>query len=279
MDDLTNTETTENETTSQEEETTEETTEEESIEPVSLLAEFDTTVESETTEAEKTEATTEETTEASETTETTTEEKTEATTEETTEETAALETVADEPKTVPLATYINERRRRQEVEAQLNAAQADGGAYDYNAETTTEETTEAKPDHSNARLSIVEARVRHTDFQEKFDVVLEAAKTNPEIENLVLNSPNPGEAAYTTGRSLMANKEFKTSDPWEIAKQAEERGKKSGIEEGRKAAEAEFAKKLKESKNIPTNLMAARSAKGSSGDEQASHWATLSEML
>lgn len=162
-----------------------------------------------------------------------------------------------------------ERKRRQALEEEVRQLRSQLNAPQDIYTPAVEEVPQSNqipPDYENKVLTISEtqARAAHPDFQEKFDLFMEATASNPTLAQMVMNSDHPGEAAYQAGKTLMIQKKYGTSLDEQIEnirKETREELKK----QLRAEVEAELSGKVATKLNQPTNILSARSASGGDG--------------
>lgn len=158
-----------------------------------------------------------------------------------------------------LAAATDERRKRQELERQLNeyrqkqtqAAPEDKKTFwDDPDGKLTELTTYVQKEMTQNRLSTSEAiaRSRYPDFQEKIETFVELVKESPVLYQQMLAAPDPADFAYKHSKNHMTLKEVGSLDEVIAKKLKEERIKW----EAEKKAEDEKAKA--ERRNIPGTL-------------------------
>jgi len=160
-----------------------------------------------------------------------------------------------------------ERKRRQALEEELKELKSRYQSENLYSPVIEEvPQTHSQPDFENKVLTISEtqARAAHPDFQEKFDLFMEATVNNPSLAQMIMNSDHPGEAAYQAGKTLQVQKKYgNTLDEQieNIRKETREELKKSL----RAEIEAEMSGKVATKLNHPTNILSARSASGGDG--------------
>jgi hypothetical protein len=175
-------------------------------------------------------------------------------------------TTTPEPKeeqAVPYAAMKAERDKRQALEkelAELRAAQQAAPqqpAPDFF--DAPDQYVQAMEQRTTARFHAAlaeQAREVYPDYDEKFALVLEAAKGNPAIEAQILNAANPALAAYKLGAQLAEFQRMQDPAKYRAEIEAEVRAK---FEAEQKAKEQARAKADAE---IPPDMTQARNAAG-----------------
>ncbi len=138
-----------------------------------------------------------------------------------------------------LKTIETERRKRQELErenAALRAPRAPAAPAQPEVPAEPPKTFWDDPEGTltrfeqklqgaivNTRLNTAEmlARSRHTDFDEKMDVFKELVKSTPGVWNQCVNSPDPAEFAYQTGKRHKELADVGGMEQWEAQKEKE----------------------------------------------------------
>lgn len=176
----------------------------------------------------------------------------------------------DEAKTKGLlATTIAERERRQRAESEAAQLRAELERL-RNSETVTAEPAEVtevaqakKVLERVAAVSEQQARIAHSDFDEKYAAFAEAAVENPAIYHTVMAADLPGEAAYQAGKTILLSKKYgweTLSDP-EKLRSALLKEVRAEWEAKQKADELANTKAVAADKaKTPTDISQARSA-------------------
>ncbi len=146
----------------------------------------------------------------------------------------------------------SERARRQELEQQL------GGAI---PSEQAESVTQALRSQM-LTMSENSAKRYYKDYDAVSQIFYTEAATNEALRDSVLNSPDPGEAAYRAGLNLKLARDLgpeALSNPYSLI----ERGEKQGYEKARaeltKEFEAKLAARSGEKQKTPTDISQARS--------------------
>lgn len=156
--------------------------------------------------------------------------------------------------------YKKERRKRQELEAQLAelTAESEPTVEDEPLDDVTALRNEIRQERMKNSEAI--ARLRHPDFQEKFDKVMVAAQKDQSIANAVLNSADPAEYAYQLAAHLEIKERYGTTDPVVLMQKAREDALAEAKTETKTNATAALGAVLKKKQQTPTNILAARAA-------------------
>ena len=173
-----------------------------------------------------------------------------------------------------LGALMNERKKRQTLESQLQALQTANPTPQPDPYADTAGFVESKVGQLGKEfktkinsMSETMARATHPDYQEKFDAFAEAALQNPDLFRMVDGSEHPGEAAYLTGKQILFEKKY-GRDPEEIRKKL--------TDEIRPTIEAEvkakYLGKLADRVNQPTNILNARAASGGTQEWAPTSW-------
>lgn len=112
----------------------------------------------------------------------------------------------DDPLARELAAFkaqaLDERRKRQALESQLAQKQEQPPGFDWdNPEQTiasVEQRFEQKMQTNLLNLSEAQAKVRHEDYDQKYEVFVKMVEENPAIVQTMLQQPDPAEFAYQT---------------------------------------------------------------------------------
>lgn len=170
---------------------------------------------------------------------------------------------AREEQTVPIAALKAEREKRQTFEkelAQLRAAQQAAPPQQlpefYEA---PEQYMQALEQRSTARFHAAlaeQAREVYPDYDEKFELVKEAAQGNPAIEAHVLSAANPALAAYKLGKQIAEFKRMEDPVKYRAEVEAELRAKWDAEQKAKEQARA------KVDAAIPPDMTQARNAAG-----------------
>lgn len=156
-----------------------------------------------------------------------------------------------------------ERRKRQELEAELKTLRGETRepqTYYEDPEKFIEgqvRSVEKKYEDKIIAMSESMARQAHPDFDEQWKSFEEAAAHNPKLIDIAFNSENPGEEAYQLGKKFAFTKKYGT-EPDEIRKNIE----KEIYANVQKQVQADFEKKLSAKRNQPTSISSARAASG-----------------
>jgi hypothetical protein len=183
---------------------------------------------------------------------------------------AAPETPAEAEagQMVPVSAIIAERTRRQAAEAAL-------AQYQQPVPPQPEQMPEvADPQYERLNQKFLAqsekaARRAHSDFDESYKAFVEACQSNPQLAHTVINSEDPGEAAYVTGKNFLIAKEHGVSfgDYNGLIAAVEKKTR----DDERKKVTAEFETKLTakaaERSKTPTDITAARAAGGAAEPE------------
>ena len=147
--------------------------------------------------------------------------------EETAETTAAPE--SDKPNTIPLAALQDERRKRQELEAELEAlksAQPEPERPDLfvDPDAALDRIRDEAKQHSDQRWiqscrAMVQAQ--YSDYGDKESVFMDLAKENPSLTQEMLKSDNPALFAYQTAQKHERYAQIKNVDEYEAKVRAE----------------------------------------------------------
>jgi len=142
---------------------------------------------------------------------------------------AASAPPAPEPEAVPVKALQDERRKRQELEAQLAALQQqaaqqpppsiwedDQGALAHVQEQAVSQAVQQAT--FNARLDMSEMMVRQAnpDFDEMKSRFLAMAEENPALRQMALKDPHPWNKAYTLAKNAAKMEALGTTDVGEL---------------------------------------------------------------
>ncbi len=152
-----------------------------------------------------------------------------------------------------LRALQTERSRRQELEQQL------GGAI------PAEQAVSATQNLQTQFLTLSEnaARRHYKDFDSVYGLFLAEAGNNDSLRDTVLNSPDPGEAAYQAGLQVKLVKELGPEvigNPYRLLEKGEERGYAKAKAELTKEFESKLSTRASEKQQTPTDISKARSA-------------------
>lgn len=160
---------------------------------------------------------------------------------------------------------IAERRKRQEMEAQLQRfQQPEPQSYlDSPEQYVDKQVGSVKKevqDHITS-MSEIMARQAHPDFEEKYRAFQDAALQNPALMDMVLGDRFPGEAAYQMGKQVMFNQKYGASvdDMYKNIRAEAEAELRPKI---REELEVAYLGKVHQRANNPTNISSARVANG-----------------
>jgi hypothetical protein len=179
------------------------------------------------------------------------------------EATPAAPAVEPAAQMVPVSALQAERQKRQAIEDQLRQYQ----------QPLTEQT---EVDPANAQFQALNqkflaqseksARRAHSDFDDAYKSFVEATQSNPELARLVVESEDPGEAAYQAGKNFLLAKQYGVQSIGDlnglvaaVEKKAREDERKKATEEHQATLTAKAAERLK----TPTDITTARAAGGS----------------
>jgi hypothetical protein len=130
---------------------------------------------------------------------------------------AAPPAATQEARTVPIDSLLDERRKRQELEKELQAIRAkppeqpkapdffeDPNKYREYVERTVEDRL------LNERLNMSEMIVRQAfpDAEEAIAAFMEAAQANPAVVTQALSQPHPYKVVYDEGKRMLAMKQI-----------------------------------------------------------------------
>lgn len=185
----------------------------------------------------------------------------------------------DEPKQVPLASYMAEKTKRQELEKQLaekdppnprpDALEDPEGAVKH-----VEQTLQGQLSAMRADMSLAMAREMIPDFDEVMGSDLEDWRAwegeNPALAQQVYASPLPGKAAYDVVKRLKELESIGNPKDFEAKIRADERAKvEKELEVRAKAETAEKAASL-----LPETLAGA----ASKGERKGPDWSGATPM-
>lgn len=162
----------------------------------------------------------------------------------------------DEPKVVPRKAHEDERRKRQQLEAELAEIKAQMAAKQQ-PETPPDdplsedkfyadpigtirklnELNEQAALRNRVELSEAFARKQYADYDEAITAFAEAARFDPQLQAIAKTSPAPALFAYEQGKRIAEARKLQATDPAEL---------RASIEaEVRAKIEAEYAAKAK----------------------------------
>jgi hypothetical protein len=150
---------------------------------------------------------------------------------------------SQEPVTAPIAALQDERRKRQEAEAraaqleayfqQQQAQQPQQQAPDFWEDPEANlnqqfqkfgeqlmQTWEQRQASERMNQSELIARSKYTDFDEKVSAFQQAAQLNPTLAREMAMSPDPGEFAYTRGKTAIEVQQYGSLDALIAAERA-----------------------------------------------------------
>lgn len=147
--------------------------------------------------------------------------------------TPAAQPAKTEPEAVPIAAVLDERRKRQAAErelAELRATQAQQPRADFyqDPERYVAETVgQVQQNMQTQMYAALEFAAKRMlpDYDDKFAVVEEYAKTNPAAVRDIFASPNPAIAAYELGQRLLEYREMQNPETYRQKIEAEVRQK------------------------------------------------------
>jgi hypothetical protein len=161
------------------------------------------------------------------------------------------------------AAAIAERRKRQELERQLQELQRQPQQtpdfFKEPQEYVHQAISQTRQELVQAHYAALEdlARETYPDYDEVFEEVQAQAAENPALVQQIFASANPAKAVYKLGKQLRELKQMQDPDAYRQKIEAEVRAK----------VEAEFAAKeeakRKAAEAVPPDLTAARSSKDS----------------
>lgn len=154
------------------------------------------------------------------------------------------------------AAMIAERRKRQELEAELARKAEEERPFlgeEYEARfKETESRFQQELTRQKLDLSESFARNLHADFDEKLEVFTELVKQNPALYQHMVSTVNPAEFAYKVASDQMKLKEMANPEEYEAKIAAKIEAK----------LRAEYEEKMKKG-HIPPTLADARGGAGS----------------
>ncbi len=120
-------------------------------------------------------------------------------------------------KDVPLAALLDERDKRKNLQAELDAARRqieeskDNPDFWENPQATVESMISSKVDELQNQytsgylnLSMQYSKAFHDDFDDAKDAFIKAAEENPALADAAVQSDMPGEYIYKTGKEFLA---------------------------------------------------------------------------
>lgn len=172
-------------------------------------------------------------------------------------------------KMVPVSALQAEREKRRIAEALLAQQDANNPAQIPEPQFH-EEQAQVDPQYKALNDKFLAqsekaARRAHTDFDPAFQAFTAEIQSNRELARLVVDSEDPGEAAYQVGKNLLVQKKYGTSPgDWAgfasaVEKEAREDERKKVIAE----YEGKFTAKAAERSKTPTDISQGRAAGGS----------------
>jgi len=166
-----------------------------------------------------------------------------------------------EEKTVPLQALLSERQKRQQLEQELKQYQVPQEEPQYYQEPVQQQQY-AQPDMKHASVMIEIARLKHSDFDEKWNAFVEATQVNPELDKQALLSGNPGEAAYKIGQNYLLEKKYGygvTQDPVRLADAIRKELEPEITKKVQAEIHAKYTGKAIERAKTPTDISQVRS--------------------
>lgn len=154
-----------------------------------------------------------------------------------------------------LRALQTERAKRQELEQQL------GGAVPADHAASVTQTLQAQ----YLTLSENAARRHYKDFDQVYGEFLREVGNNDQLRDTVLQSPDPGEAAYQAGLQVKLVRELGPeviSNPYRLLEKGEERGYAKAKAELTKEYELKLSARAGEKQQTPTDISKARSTGG-----------------
>lgn len=182
------------------------------------------------------------------------------------------EAAPQNPRMVPVSALQQERERRQIAEALLAQREQEAPPA---PEPAVEELDPVARQLKKMEERFLNASQRyaqraHADFDEAYKVFAEECQTNQALAQVVVESEDPGEAAYQAGKNLMLAKKYGVKSIGDI------NGLVTAIEKDvradeRKKADAEWQTKITgraaERSKTPTDITEARAAGGATESE------------
>lgn len=170
---------------------------------------------------------------------------------------------------IPQAALIAERRKRQEIERELQAYRQQAAQQQPQFEQDPNEWAShfQQQMQSQMKASLVDmsetlVRAQFKDFDQVRDAFIESASQNPVYINQMMASPNPALYAYQEGKRLMALREM-GDDPQAWRKSIEEKAVAAYLESQKtQATQASVA-------NLPTSLGDVRATGGQKAEQYA----------
>jgi hypothetical protein len=181
-----------------------------------------------------------------------------------------------DPKSQGLLSGLQaERRKRQELQSeneqlrqQLAGNTTPEPVYDVPEADPRLQQFEKRWESRFLTMSEQAARKVHSDFQEKFDLLMaECAGSDTAAPNVALaktifeDSDDPGEAAYQAGVQLSMQKKY-GNDPTKIVEKVRSEVEAELRPKLKAELEAEILGKVVKRSNVPTNISGAASASG-----------------
>lgn len=152
-----------------------------------------------------------------------------------------------------LGALQGERSRRRELEQQLGVAMP----------VDEVQSVTSRQDQRFLALSENAARRHYKDFDSAYALFLEEIGNNPSLRDTVLNSDDPGEAAYQAGLQVKLVRELGQDvlgNPYKLLEKGEQRGYEKAKAELMKEYEAKLSARATEKHLTPTDISKARSA-------------------
>lgn len=124
-------------------------------------------------------------------------------------------------KDVPLAALLDERDKRKNLQAELEAARKqleekkETPDFWENPQATVESMISSRVNELQAQytagflnMSMQHSKSFHDDFDEAKDAFIKAAEENPALADAAINSEMPGEYIYKTGKEFLALSQY-----------------------------------------------------------------------
>lgn len=119
------------------------------------------------------------------------------------------------------AAVLDERRKRQALEAELKALKAkEAGNGDEDGGDAPKVTLEERLYQERANITRALMMERHEDYEDMETIFMEMVKENPSLVSACQRSPNPAKFAYETAKTASEMKRL--SDPKELEKLKED---------------------------------------------------------
>lgn len=159
----------------------------------------------------------------------------------------------EKSETVPLAAMVAERKKRQQLEAQLRELQEQQPKPDFYADP--EKYLKDTLSQHTLRMSAAMVEAQHPDFKEKLAVFLEEAAGNPLLQAELESHPHPALYAYQQAQRIEEFRQLKDVDSYKAKVRAEVEA----------AVRAEYEAKAKQKQalkaSLPPDLTNARAAR------------------